>query len=217
MKSPRERTRRSGVLPTVGIIVEGDAEFAAIPLLHRKRLLAGCPPLKPVNLHGVGSDRKPLGIAKLVAPKVIQLHAARCERIVVCFDREQRTDCAPGLASAVMKELQTELANRGKTIPDVHVVIADRAFEAWLLAGARGLHQRGAFKTAPTFTSFEGQLGAQGRKGVVELTRLLGRDYSKTKDGPALFEALPFSEARAHGTGKGGSRSLDKLLRTLGV
>lgn len=209
--------RRPGVLPTVGIIVEGDAEFAALPLLHRRSLVPRCPPLRPINLGGVGSDRKPIGIAKLVAPKVIQLHAARCERIVVCFDREQRAECAPGLAQAVARELATELAARGKSIPEVHVVIADRAFEAWLLADAAGLHERGLLSRAPTFHSFEGQLGAQGRKGVVELSRLLGRDYSKTKDGPALFEKLSFANARAHRAGERGSPSLDKLLRALGV
>lgn len=217
MKRAAKAVRRPGVLPTVGIIVEGDAEFAALPLLHRKKLLPGCPPLKAVNLGGVGSDRKPIGIAKRVAPKVIQLHLARCERIVVCFDREQRPECAPGLAQAVARELDAELAARGKQIPGVHVVIADRAFEAWLLADAVGLHQRGSFKHSPTFHTFEGHLGAQGRKGVVELTRLLGREYSKTKDGPALFEKLCFSDARAHHPGARGSRSLDKLLRTLGV
>lgn len=216
-KAPGRGARRAGILPTIGIIVEGEAEFAALPLLHRKGLIAGCPPLKPLNLHGVGSDRRPIGIAKLIAPKLIQLHAAGCRRIIVCFDREQRAECAPGLAKAVTAALEAELSARGKVVPSFQVVIADRAFEAWLLAGAVGLHARRLFKHAPTFSSFEGQLGAEGKKGVVELTRLLGREYSKTKDGPGLFEELSFAEARAHGRGERGSRSLDKLLRSLGA
>lgn len=217
MKQGKSRERRPGILPTVGLVVEGDAEFAALPLLHRKKLLRGCPPIRAVNLGGVGSDRKPVGIATRVAPKVIQLHLAGCARIVVCFDREQRAECAPGLAQAVARELRAKLAAQGKSIPDVHVVIADRAFEAWLLADAAGLHARGALRHRPTFHSFEGQLGAQEKKGVVELSRLLGREYSKTQDGPALFERLSFPEARAHRNGGRGSRSLDKLLRTLGL
>lgn len=205
----------------MGIIVEGDAEFAALPLLHRKKLLPGCPPLKAVNLSGVGSDRKPIGIARLIAPDVIRLHLGGCRRIVVCFDREQRAECAPGLAKAVAAELRSELTRRGKAIADVHVVVADRTFEAWLLAGAAGLHERGLLKRAPTFHSFEGKLGDEQKKGAVELSRLLGREYSKTKDGPALFEALfeaqTLAEARRHVAGGRGSRSLDKLLRTLGI
>jgi len=201
----------------VGVIVEGDAEFLALPLLHRKSLIPNCPPLKPINLHGVGSDRKPVGIAKLIAPRVNQLHTARCKQIVVCFDREQRTECAPGLAKAVSTALHAELLAGGKAIPNVAIVVADRAFEAWLLADASGLHARGLFKNPPSFRSFEGHLGAQERKGVVELTRLLGREYSKTKDGPALFEGLSFADARKHAVGDRGSRSLDKLLRTFGV
>ena len=47
---------------------------------------------------------------KLVAPKLIQLHAAGCQRIIVCFDREQRAECAPGLAKAVTEALEAELS-----------------------------------------------------------------------------------------------------------
>lgn len=217
MKTPAHRSRRSGVLLKVGLIVEGQTEAIALPLLHRKKLLPNCPPLKPVNLGGVGPELQPVGIARLVAPKVIALHFGGCQRIVVCFDREERDECAPGLAQAVAVALRAELSARGKAIPDVRVVVADRAFEAWLLAGAAGLHKSKHFQQKPAFATFEGQLGAQKRKGAVELTKLLGREYSKTKDGPALFEALPFAEARSHGPGKRGSRSLDKLLRTLGL
>jgi len=60
-------------------------------------------------------------------------------------------------------------------------------------------------------------MGERERKGCVELDRLLGRDYSKTIDGPRLFEAMNFDRARTFGPGQHGSRSLDKFLRTLGV
>jgi hypothetical protein len=211
------RNRRSEIQPTIGLIVEGDAEFAAFPLLHKKKLVAGCPPLKPINLGGVGADRKPEGVAKLLAPKVIQHQVAGRNQVVICIDREQRTLCTPGFASAVTEALRVELQKRGRPSTDVHVVIADRAFEAWLLADAKGLHQRKVFKRPPPFYSFEGQLGERQLKGVVELTTLLGRPYSKTKDGPDIFTKLNFSTARTHVKGASGSKSLDKFLRTLGV
>jgi hypothetical protein len=211
------RTRRAEVQPTIGLIVEGDAEFAAFPFLHKKKLVAGCPPLKPINLGGVGAERKPEGVAKLLAPKVIQHQAAGRTKVVICIDREHRTLCAPGFATAVTEALRAELQRRGKPSTDVHVVIANRAFEAWLLADAKGLHQRKALKRAPNFHSFEGQLGERQLKGAVELATLLGRPYSKTKDGPDLFTKLDFMTARTHAKGASGSKSLDKFLRTLGV
>ncbi|HSP77936.1 MAG TPA: DUF4276 family protein [Myxococcaceae bacterium] len=211
------RARRPNVQPTVGLIVEGDAEFAAFPHLHKSKLIASCPPLKAINLGGVSADRKPEGIARLIAPKVIQHQTAGCARVVICIDREHRTLCAPGFASAVTQALRAELQQRGRSSEEVHVVIADRAFEAWLLADAKGLHQRKAFKRAPHFKSFEGQLGERQQKGAVELATLLGRTYSKTRDGPALFKQLDLTAARKHARGGSGSRSLDKFLRTLGV
>ncbi len=217
MSQRAPRTRRAGVQPTLGLIVEGDAEVAAFPLLHKSTLIAGCPPLKATNLGGVGSDRKPEGIAKLIAPKVIAHQIAGRTKVVICIDREQRTLCAPGFATTVLEALKEELKQRNKSWTDVHVIIADRTFEAWLLADAKGLHQRKSFKRPPNFNSFEGQLGERQLKGVVELTTLLGRPYSKTRDGPDLFTKLDFATARTHAKGTSGSKSLDKFLRTLGV
>lgn len=207
--------RRPDVLPTVGLIVEGATEYVALPLLSAK--VAGCPPLKPVNIMGVGPTIKPVGIAKRVAPKVIQLHTGGCGRVIVCFDREERAEGASRLAEDVATALAVELKSRGKTAPELHIVIADRAFEAWLLAGAVGLHAKGLFKSLPTFACFEGQLGAQGRKGTLEISKLLGRQYGKTKDGPSLFEHLDIPVARRHAPGARGSRSFDNLLRSIGV
>ncbi len=148
---------------------------------------------------------------------VVQHQVAGRDTVVVCIDREQRSACAPELASAVREALVQELIKQGRAGDGVHVVIADRAFEAWILADAKGLHQRGVFRQRPAFNSFEGQLGAGGKKGVVELVRLLGRSYRKTVDGPRLFTLLDFRLARRHKPGDGGSRSLDKFLRAVGI
>lgn len=212
----RRGARRPGIKPTVGLIVEGDSEFEALPRLHRKKLVAGCPPLKPTNLGGVGSHLTPTAVGRMIAPKVTAHKAAGRTKVVVCIDREQRPICAPQFAREVLAAITAELSSRQKDAADVHVVIADRAFECWILAGAKELHAAGKFRTAPVHHSFEGALGEGNEKGVRELTRLLGRPYEKTRDGPILFEALDFGAARAHGGGGHGSKSLDKFLRTLG-
>lgn len=211
------RRRRPNVLPTVGLIVEGDAEFAALPLLQRKALLPGCPPLRPINLGGVGSTIEPIGIARMVKPKVVQHQTAGRSPIVVCIDREQRDMSAIRLGTEVHRALCTLLRKEKRAYHDVFVVIADRTFEAWILADARGLHQKRAFVRAPSFETFEGSMGKEQKKGLVELTELLGRPYGKRTDGPRLFEKLRFVEARKHGAGEHGSRSLDSFLTTLGV
>jgi hypothetical protein len=152
-------------------------------------------------------------VAKRVAGKVKVHLAARRARVVVCIDREQRTECAGAFATAVLRALRSVLRREEAAVVDI--VVADRAMEAWILADAAGLHVRGLFKAKLKIHCFEGELGERGRKGIVELERLLGRPYEKTRDGPFLFSRLDFAAARAHGTGMRGSKSLDKLLRTL--
>jgi hypothetical protein len=211
----KRRQRRPGILPTVGLVVEGDTEYAALPQLHSKRLLPGCPPLKATNLGGVGSHMEPPGVAKMLVGKVIAHQVAGRAKVVILFDREQRPLCAPEFARKVKDALAQELDRRGRHHSAVHLVVSDRTFEAFLLADARGLHERGKFCKRPTFHSFEGELGSSSRKGVVELTTLLGHPYVKTRDGPALFADLNFVAARDHRANGRGSRSLDKLIRTL--
>jgi hypothetical protein len=135
----RSKPRRQGVKPTVGLVVEGDTEYEALPLLYREGLVSSCPPLKASNVGGVGSHR------------------------------EQRPDCPGALAQAVQAALHQELARKGKPCSNVSVVVSDRAFEAWILADAKGLHAKGAFSRAPSFASFEGKMGRENKKGVVDV------------------------------------------------
>jgi hypothetical protein len=199
------------------LIVEGETEYAALPLLHRKGLIRGCPPLKAKNLRGLGSHLVPLGVAKAVVGKVIAFQEDGIQRVVLCVDREQRVECAGGFAQSVQAAITAELVRKGRSAGGVCVVVADRAFEAWLLADAVGHHKRGTFVRAPDFQSFEGSLGRQQKKGTVELDSLLGRPYVKTSDGPRIFEQTDFVAARSTSASGRGSRSLDKFLRVLGL
>lgn len=198
-------------------MVEGDAEFYAFPLLHTEGLIPGCPPLKVLNCKGIGGETEAPGVAFRVHKLVLQHFAAGRERVVVCLDREGRSLCAPGFARTIWTELDKLLRKKHRDANTTTIVVADRAFEAFLLADAVGLYARGHLKTAPGFRSFEGNPGRGQAYGKRELQDLLGGDYTETKDGPRLFRRINFTVARQHGPGATGSRSLDKLLRSLGV
>jgi hypothetical protein len=209
--------KRAVQRPKVGLVVEGDAEFHALPYLHTKAMVPGCPPLQAANCGGIGGDVTAAGVANRVHKKVIGHLAAGRADVVVCVDRERRDQDAAAFAHEIAQALDKTLAEKGFADARVHVVVADRAFEAWILADARGLHRRGKFASAPGFTSFEGNLGKRGRLGKVEVEDLLGRSYSETRDGPALFAHVDVTVARDFGPGKGGSASFDRLLKALGV
>ncbi|MDD5306897.1 MAG: DUF4276 family protein [Deltaproteobacteria bacterium] len=185
--------------------------------MHTKSLFPGCPPLKPRNLGGIGSHLSPQAIAKRSVRTIIGLKSAGCSKVVFCLDREQRSECVGGFATSVLAALHNELAALNQPTDGIHVVVADRAFEAWILADAHGLYNRGVLPIKPNFTRFEGQIGERQEKGTREISKLLQRDYSKTRDGPQLFEQINFKEARKFKPPHHGSRSLDKFLRTLGI
>ena len=216
------RVRSSRTVPrksahTIGLVVEGPTEYSALPLLHKRGLVRGCPPLKPSSLNGVGEDRTAEAIAKLVLPKVVAHQIAGRSPVIVCFDRERRSTPAADLSTSIAAELTRLLTLRGRSSATVVVVVADRAFEAWLLADAAGLARRRVFRGEPPFFCFEGERGERDRMGVVELSNLIGREYRKTRDGPKVFAAVDFAQARQHGRGRRGSASLDAFLNALGI
>lgn len=198
----------------VGLVVEGDAEFHAFRRLSGR----GLPPIKVINLGGVGGDSDAAAIARRAHKKVHELSLSGIKRIIVCVDRERRNDCPPSLAAAVRHHLLALLKDKPGATADLHVVIADRTFEHWILAGADSLVRAGKFSKRPAFKCFEGKLGRENALGGKELALLMGgRAYHKTTDGPDLFCAMDLSAARDSGPGRRGSRSLDKLLRSLGA
>jgi hypothetical protein len=215
-RGTQQRARVPRAATRIGLIVEGETEFRALPKLHQKKLVAACPLLHAISLGGVGSSASPQGIAKQLKPKVLEHYSRGIRKVVVCIDLEQRRDCPGAFAQAIHSETHAIVTKKAPEL-DLHVVIANRTFEAWLLAGADELHAKGLFKRRLTTQPFEGRIGEQQKMGVVELTKLLERPYLKTKDGPALFAQLDFAKARSFKPPGRGSQSLDKLLRTLGI
>jgi hypothetical protein len=203
------------VLPTVGLVVEGDAEFYALPRLSV--MVTGCPPLKATNLGGVGPDLTAQGVAKRALSSVLAHLFANRTRVIVVLDRESRQASSAHFEAEVLHELSALLAARKTTAAFLQVIAADRAFEAWILADAKGLHEKRFFRTAPRFHSFEGQMGERNEKGKREITSLLGEPYSETRHGPKLFEAIDPAAARAWQLPGRGSRSFDRFLTHLGL
>jgi hypothetical protein len=193
----------------IGVVVEGRAELESFGRLFNHVRVLCC--------EGIGGEMTPRGVALRVRGKVETFWGkAEIQKVVVCIDRERRECCAPGFAAEVQKELTAIIEQRQRRRLELVVVVADRAFEAWILADVQNLFAQKLLKKAPKLRSYEGNLGKEERLGKAELEELLGGDYSETRDGPRLFARINLAEARRYGKGCYGSRSLDKFLRELG-
>ncbi len=199
----------------VGLVVEGRAEYSALPKLAD--LLAGCPSLRPKNMNGCGTTMDATGIARRALSHVREHLDAGVRRVVVCVDREERKLLARNFARQIAGELKRLLVASGYSIEQVSVVVADRAFEAWILADADGLWRRKHFRRKPRQHCYEGHLGPDNDKGKVEISHLLAAEYKETRDGPRLFGLLDVAAARDSRPAARGSRSLDSLLLAVGV
>lgn len=197
----------------VGLLVEGETEMAALPRLRQMGL--ACPPLVLRKCKPFGGDAAPAAIAHIAAPFILAIRAKDVERVVFCFDREHRDQDPSALADEVHRALRTELGGGKDRAHWLSVVVANRAFEAWILADAAGLTSRRHFKRQPCKGRFEGQLGERRLLGVAEITHGLGSPYRKTFHGPRLFGEIELDRARDAAPHATGSASLDRLLRVL--
>lgn len=200
------------------MVVEGRTEGAAFR--HLPRFLAGCPPIdRPAVVEGIGADAPAAQIAKRVVREVAFLQRDN-RKVIVCVDRESRSLTAANFAADVARALEAALPGvGGRAGYPVDVVVADRAFEAWLLADIDCLWRA----AKPPKRCFEGYMRPmQGRKrghhyGDDQLEKFIGR-YEKVRDGPRLFEQVNFAHARVPcGDGGRGSQSLAAFLQALGA
>jgi hypothetical protein len=187
---------------TIASVVEGEGEVRALPkLLYR---LAGQVPA--IDLRVPQPMRVPRGrllmaggIERAVSATALRVEAAG--GVLVLLDADD--DC-PAM-------LGPELLSRAKAArPDVpvSVVLANREFEAWILAGASSLAGRHGFPeqlTAPP--------DPESIRGAKERLRHLrdGRTYKPTVDQAPLASALDIDQARA------GSPSFAKFCRDIHV
>lgn len=186
---------------TFACIVEGDGEVRALPLLLRRMAEAkGVFNLEirpPIRVHRDQFLRRPEEARR-------QLLLARAKagdggHVLVLLDADD--DCPVRLAEKV--NLLAE-----QIVPDasVHVVIANREYEAWFLAAIDSLAgKRGLRGDVEPLADPDAIRNAKGR---ISLGMASGR-YHEVSDQPALSALFDLTMARAR------SRSFRKLSETL--
>lgn len=154
----------------------------------------------------------PQGIANRALSK-FKIHLGRGYRkIILCLDRKERSECPGDFAAKILARIQKDLQLAKHELTDVEliVVVADRMFEAWILADAEGLRRKHLPQSPKNYPHcFEGRNDLKGL-----LSAYLGEAYRETLHGPKLFAQVNFAEARK---GQRGSKSLDKFLRSIGL
>jgi len=203
---------------SVGLVVEGKTEGKAFKLLPK--LLNDCPRLDgPAVVDGIGAEATPEQVARRVAKDVAFLQPDN-DTVVVVVDRECRVVSAVDFAAEVRTELARLLPALGaENDYPYHVVVADRAFEAWLLGDLKclaGPRRTYAVKCYEGHQRVKGGTRSSGyHYGDDVLKEVLG-DYEKVRDGPRLFEKIHAEHAGVRcGRGSYGSQSFALFLAIL--
>jgi hypothetical protein len=107
----------------IGVVVDGKAEFASLPLLYPR--LQAAVPHQLVN--PILADIQPLAPVSTIAKKCLnparQLSKRGVERVVILVDRETRAECCATLSRAIEQPIANPVG------VEVHVILKDRAFE----------------------------------------------------------------------------------------
>lgn len=197
---------------TLGLVVEGEAEYRALPLLLKA---AGATPGGRTAFRGQGVQ---CSIETLVRSKLLSHTRAqilrRPSKVLVVIDREKRGDCPGAFAQRIHKELVAQLqTSYGYTgNPPVSVVCVDRSLENWLIADPEGI---GTHAYIERDISKRVGARADGRDAVSIMQWAYGarRYYHKSKDAPHLAAKVRVGRRDVRNR----SHSLDKFLREAGV
>lgn len=191
---------------TLAIIVDGEAEFYALPaLLDKIEGDIGQPILRPYRAN-IQPYAPPGVIAKACKDRVQQALGRGADRIVVLLDRELRDDCPGDIASAV----SSALCN---IVPcQLFVVIKDRTFENWVIADVGALEAQPArFRDCHIVRNAVVPNRADAASAKQLLDRVVrGRAYDKIADARRTLERADPQKMAEH------SRSFRRLLRILG-
>jgi hypothetical protein len=197
-------------------IVEGHGEQTAVPALlrrwfrHRRFHNFETPDLA-IRAPGSGALKcahdadDELGIEYYVEMAAAQ----RPDGILVVLDADD--ECLER-AKRGRPGLGPEICDRARAVAPhipIEVVVANREYEAWFLAGLKALRRAGKL---PPDTRLSTPLSAieDIRDCKKHVTRLLGRRYEESTDQAELSEALPYTSAMTRR-----SRSYRKLLDAL--
>jgi hypothetical protein len=196
-------------------IVEGDGEERAVPVLlarwfrHRRFRNFETSPLA-ICAHGSGRLKCPYDRQRRrgIEHYVTIAAAGRPDGILVVLDADD--ECIGRVAGA-RPPLGLELRDRARAaapqIP-VEVVVANREYEAWFLAGVASLRRKGKLPRGQRLPEMSQVEAIRDCKGC--LRQLMGKPYEPTIHQADLTTALPFTPGMA-----ARSRSYRKLMKAL--
>lgn len=175
-------------------IVEGKGDAEAVPVLVRRMAIA-FGTYVDVRPHRVKRQRvvKPNEFEKVLEFAAMQ---PECCGILVILDSDD--DCPVDLAS----DLAARAAVTVGHLPS-SVVIANREFEAWILAGVEGIRGQRGVAISVDAPQNPDQIGSP--KAVLD--RLMARSYLETDDQAAFAERLDIDAASSR------SRSFRKMRK----
>lgn len=128
-------------MPKIGIIVDGEGEYYALPLLLEK--MAGCFEIvaRPLycDIQPCAKDLRQQGMRIAATAKILIAQGA--ENIIVVLDKETRKGCSKALADKLTTAVKYEFTRLGLVTP-VETVLKVRKFENWLVADGRALESQ---------------------------------------------------------------------------
>ena len=185
---------------SIATIVEGDGEVAALPILLR-RLAAEWTPSAAINVLLPIRVRRDKFVNKNEEfRRQLLLAAAKCGEegwILILLDADD--DCPASRGAEILQKAQQHVPHRR-----LSVVLANREFEAWLIAAAQSLNGIRGFSAAPGEQT-QAEIRRNAKGWVRE--RMRSGTYSEILDQPAFAARIDLQQAFDN------SRSFRKLCK----
>jgi uncharacterized protein DUF4276 len=186
---------------SIALLVEGDGEVEAVPILLR-RICQAIDPLATVEI-----------VHRSRVPATLLLKSGGLERAIDLLARRAGTeaklltllDCEDRCPAELGPELLAR-ARRARSDRELLVVLARREFETWFLAAAESL--RGRRGLLPDLSPPPDPESIRDAKGWLSARMIKGRGYSAPVDQPALAKLFDLTAARR-------IASFDRLYRKM--
>jgi hypothetical protein len=190
----------------LALIVEGESDYEAIPILLRN---AGLSVASVMQIGGQSIDCDMYTLVKGRLLGKVQLTLLRQpSKVLVVLDRESRNACPGEFAGDVQNELVRQLGNGYRGTPRIVVVCADRTLENWLLADPDGIGKHN-YIARDCRNRIRNNADGVNAEALLKWAYAKGRSYHKRRDAPDLALRVRSGSASVRRR----SKSLDKLLR----
>jgi len=203
------------MITLVGLVVEGEAGLAAIPVLLKCTRIHLC---RPIKFNGQPTECNEEifheFIKRRIVPTVRAMILKNVANVIVVIDRETRRQCPGAFAHDIQSIISQSLIDQYEYTghPPVSVVCADRMLENWIIADPKGIL---AHNYIVKDLSRAVGVKADGKDALTLLKRAYksGCHYHKSMDAPKLAAKVNTLDPDVRFR----SPSLDKLLRECGI